>query len=104
MGQALRYSNVLTRRGVIVKAMVKILHLRLSSSVSQTAIGNFQSTPSHRHEKCELTDAANARTDGGEFFLDALVTAIDVVDAVDECFTLRDQRGQNQRGAGAEIR
>jgi len=33
---------------------------------------------------------------GGEFFLDALVAAVDVVHAVDDGFALGDERGQDE--------
>src|SRR5258708_21027479 len=41
--------------------------------------------------------------DGGKLFYDALVAAIDVVDAVDDGFAAGDQGGEDQAGAGAEV-
>src|SRR5216683_966258 len=46
-------------------------------------------------------NTANDCAHGGEFFLDALVAAVDVIHAIDEGFTLRDERGQHERSAGA---
>jgi hypothetical protein len=40
--------------------------------------------------------AANVCSYGGEFFLDALVAAVDVVHAVDDGFALGDERGQDE--------
>jgi len=39
----------------------------------------------------------------GEFFDDAFVAAIDVVDAVDDGFAGGDQGGKDQTGGGAEV-
>ena len=50
-----------------------------------------------------LTNPPNPRADGGEFFLDALVAAIDMVDTVDRGFSLRDQRREDQRCAGTQV-
>src|SRR5216683_7464048 len=47
---------------------------------------------------------ANDRAHGGEFFLDALVAAVDVIHAIDDGLSLRDERGQHQRGAGPQVR
>ena len=43
------------------------------------------------------------RPDALEFFLDALVAAIDVVDPVDERFALRRQASQDQPGRGTQV-
>ena len=50
-----------------------------------------------------LLDATDARADGGKLFFDAFVAAVDVIDAIDDGFALRDERGQDQRSAGAQI-
>src|SRR5712692_7110406 len=49
-------------------------------------------------------DARDISADGAKFFYDALVAAVDVVDAVDESFAAGDQAGEDQAGAGAEVR
>src|SRR5712671_7354025 len=49
-------------------------------------------------------DARDIGADGAKFFHDALVAAVDVVDAVDGGFAAGDQGGEDQAGAGAEVR
>src|SRR5262249_14852232 len=51
-----------------------------------------------------LTDAANLRANTLEFFFNALIAAINVVDAVKDRFPIRYQRGDDQRCGGAKIR
>src|ERR1700751_4386547 len=48
-------------------------------------------------------DALDPCADSAEFFFDAFVTAIDVVDAVDVSCILRHERRQHKRCAGTQI-
>ena len=50
-----------------------------------------------------VADAANLCADAAKFFFDALIAAIDVIHAVDDCFALGDQSCQHQRRRGAQI-
>ena len=49
-------------------------------------------------------DALDARAQGLKFLFDALVAAVNVIYAVDPRGIRRDQPGQHQRSAGAQIR
>ncbi len=52
-----------------------------------------------QHHKLPLAEdvahAADLGTDAAEFFFDALIAAVDVVDAVEDGFSIRDQRGED---------
>src|SRR5262245_13013455 len=50
-----------------------------------------------------LTDAANLRPDAFELFFNSLITAVYVVDAIKDCFSISDQRGDDQRRGSAKI-
>src|SRR5437868_7551535 len=45
-----------------------------------------------------FTDAFDLRAYGFEFFFDIFVSAVDVVDAVDDGLSVGDQRSKNERG------
>src|SRR5690606_13367577 len=47
---------------------------------------------------------ANARTQQLQFFLDAFITTVDVVNAVDDRLVFRHQAGDDQARGGAQIR
>ncbi|SUE24137.1 Uncharacterised protein [Ralstonia pickettii] len=46
-------------------------------------------------------DAADLGADGGQLVFDAVVTAIKMIDAVDQRLALRDQPGDDEAGRGA---
>jgi len=58
----------------------------------------------HFYDTVVLAKAPDLRSGARQFPLDALVAPVDVIDAVDDCFALGDQRGQHQRSAGAQVR
>ena len=60
-------------------------------------------TSTTSHQSLVLLHTPNARPNSGEFFLDAFVAAVDVIDTIDKSFALGDQRGQNQGSARAKI-
>src|ERR1700720_1004132 len=51
----------------------------------------------------EGVEALDVRPEGLELFDDALVAAINVVNALDEGFTFGHQRGEHQPGAGPQV-
>ena len=52
----------------------------------------------------DVAHAADLGADAAELFFDVLVAAVHVVDAVEDGFAFGDQRGEDERGGGAEIR
>ena len=44
----------------------------------------------------DLTHAANLSTDAAQLFFNVLIAAIDVVDAIEDAFTVGNQRGENE--------
>src|SRR5260370_24154596 len=56
------------------------------------------------HKAPVLLHASAYCTHPRELFLDAFVAAVDVIHAVVEGFTPRDERGQHERRAGAQVR
>src|SRR5690242_20623538 len=51
-----------------------------------------------------FTHATNLGSDALQLFLDLLVTAVDVVNAVQDSLALRDQRRDDKRCRGAQVR
>src|SRR5271157_412525 len=51
----------------------------------------------------DFADAADLGADSLQLFLDVLVTAVDVVDAVNDGFAVGDQSGEHERRRGAQI-
>jgi len=70
------------RQGLWIRSGMKREEPRMVS-------GRLDSQPS------VFLDAPNTCSDCGQLFLDALVAAIDVIDAVDEGFAFRDEGGQD---------
>ena len=52
----------------------------------------------------DVAHAADLGADAAELFFEVLVAAVEVVDAVEDGFAVGDQRGEDQRGGGAEVR
>src|SRR5690349_1898478 len=52
----------------------------------------------------DFTHATNLGSDALQLFLDLLVTAVDVVHAVQDSLTLRDQRSDHERRGCAQVR
>ena len=48
-------------------------------------------------------EAGDVGAEGGEFFHDALVTTVDVIDAIDDGFAGSNQAGKDETGAGTEV-
>src|SRR5512142_2742989 len=50
-----------------------------------------------------FADALHLSADRAQLFFNALVAAVDVVDAIDDGFAVGDEGGEDERGGGAEI-
>src|SRR6202165_3401008 len=72
----------------------------MAMSASQTHI--LAAEGAHA-DAAPLGDAMDARAERGELFLDPLVTAIKVIDAIDHRLALRDQAGDDQARGCAQI-
>src|SRR6202140_2683811 len=73
----------------------------MAMSASQTRI--LAAEGEHADAVPALGQAMNARAERGELFLDPLVTAIEVVDAIDDRLSFRDQSGDDEARGCAQI-
>lgn len=51
----------------------------------------------------KIANTADFGADGFQFFFDVLVTAIEVVDAVDDGLSVGDEGGEHKRSGGAQV-
>src|SRR5450755_4805664 len=75
----------------------------VSMAMSASQMGILAAEGKHADAVPALGDAMDARAERGELFLDPLVTAIEVIDAIDHRLAFRDQAGDDQAGGCAQI-
>src|SRR5437868_8820820 len=64
---------------------------------------HFARLPRHAGRGARSGEAMDARAERGELFLDPLVTAIEVIDAIDHRLAFRDQASDDQASGRAQI-
>src|SRR5207237_6699606 len=78
-------------------------HERFANGHSNSEPAALRAVGSPRRRGARSGDAMDARAERGELFLDPLVTAIEVIDAIDYRLAFRTQAGDDQASGCAQI-
>src|ERR1022692_4329681 len=97
-------SGVFPRTTARRPSILMLAPMRTNSCACMKRFSKMFSVTLHKSMlRKHVADAADLGADGFQLFFDFFVTAVDVVDAVDDGFAIGDEGGEDQRCAGAQV-